>query len=258
MNGLTNKYFVSKDGVTWEDVTTKFVGVKILTLGGMNEQGDAVNVYSEQWVNEQAEDFLVTTQDQLGNDVIIRKNVDLQLTFICGTRYGAIDTQRCHDAFVEYVTKQGDFYVKSMYTEKVAHVVCLKAYKPTLQKLQRGVNNSFIMGTIELHTLDIPQDAQPTYLGDLYIGFGGATINDPTTLTNVQHYNTDNPIGSYTIVCPSTSYLWVCFNGVIDGLEANGFEIPMVASGTIGDLRCYRTYNQIVAHTMKFNIISNN
>lgn len=255
---LDNKYYVKKTtSDEWEDLTTKFVGLNILKVDGMNELGEAVNVYSEQWVNSQSEDFAVTTQDGQGHDVVIRKNVDLQLTFICGTRYGALNTQQVHDAFIEYATKKGDFYIKSKYTGKEAHVVCLKSYKPTTQKLQRGANDSYIMGTVELHTLDIPQNSQPEpSLGDLYIGFGGATINDPTGLTNVQHYNTDNPAGSYQIVCPSLSYLWICFNGEIGGVTANGFEVPMNAPVSVGDYWCYRTANNIKPHTMMFNIES--
>jgi hypothetical protein len=257
--GLENKYYVRKaTSGEWEDLTAKFVGLKVLKLDGMNEQGDAVNVYSEQWINSQAEDFLVTTQDGQGHDVVIRKNVDLQLTFIVGTRYGALDTQTSHDAFVEYATKQGDFYIKSKYTGKEAHVVCLKGYKPTMQKLHRGALNSFIMGTIELHTLDMPQESSPEpVLGNLYIGWGGSTISDPTTLINVQHFNTNNPVGSYQIVCPTLQelpYLWICFNGVIGGVTANGFEVPMNTFVSIGDYRCYRTTNNIKPHTMTFNI----
>lgn len=257
-HGLNNKYYVRKTtSAEWEDLATKFQGVKVLKLDGMNEQGDAVNVYSEQWINSQAEDFLVTTQDGQGNDVIIRKNVELQLTFIAGTRYGALDTQAIHDAFIEYTTKQGDFYIKSKYTGKEAHVVCLKGYKPTTQKLHRGVSDSYIMGTVELHTLDMPQTSSPEpTLGNLYIGFGGAVISDPTTLTNVQHFNTDNPAGSYTIVCPSLSYLWICFNGEIGDVTANGFEVPMNGAVIVGDYRCYRTANDIKPHTMTFNIES--
>lgn len=258
VRGLENKYYVRKTtSGEWEDLTTKFVGLKILMLDGMNEQGDAVNVYSEQWVGSQSEDFMVTTQDGQGNDVVIRKNVDLQLTFIVGTRYGALDTQTTHDAFVEYATKQGDFYIKSKYTGKEAHVICLKSYKPTTQKLHRGVMGSFIMGTIELHTLDMPQTSSPEpVLGDLYIGFGGETISDPTTLTNVQHYNTDDATGSYQIVCPSLSYLWICFSSTIGNVTTNGFDVPMNGAVVVGDYMCYRTANNIKPHTMSFNIES--
>lgn len=50
---LANKYFVSRDGVTWEDVTTKYDGVKVLAISGMNEKGEAVNVFTQQWVGSQ-------------------------------------------------------------------------------------------------------------------------------------------------------------------------------------------------------------
>ena len=253
---LSDRYYVKKDlDDEWEDLTRKFVGLKILSVDGMNETGDAINVYTEQFLDSQEEDFMVTSQDEQGNDVIIRKNVDLQMTFICGTRYGAIDTQKCHDDFIEYITKQGDFYIKSKYTGKEVHVISLKGYKPTTQKLHRGVVGSYIMGTIELHTLDMPQtSSQEPTLGHLYIGFGNAVISDPTTLANVQHFNTDNPVGSYTIACPSLSYLWICFNGEIGDVTANGFEVPMNAPVSVGDYRCYRTANNIKPHTMTFKI----
>lgn len=153
MATLSGKYFVrtSASGA-WEDVTTKFAGVKILTFDGFNELGDSINVYDEQWVNSAVEDVMV-----VGN-TIVRKNVDLSLTFICGTRYGASDTQTVHDNFINYMCKQGALYVKSAYVGKQAHVICLKSYKPTTQRLQRG-NDSYIMGTITLHCIEPPTSA---------------------------------------------------------------------------------------------------
>lgn len=156
-NNLSNKYFVKRqESDSWQDVTTLFDGIKILSIKGFNEEGESVNVYSEQWVNSQTEDFLVTTKDENDNDVVIRKNVDLEMTFIAGSRYSAsgnVDTQNVYDLFKDYICKHGDFYIKSSYSGKYAHVVCLKGLKPTTEKLHRG-NNSYIMATATLHTLD--------------------------------------------------------------------------------------------------------
>lgn len=149
---LRNKYFVSRNASSWEDITTKFVGVKILSVDGYNELGEAQNVYTAKWINSQTEDYF------LAGGSIVRANVDISVTFIVGERYGASDTQTVHDAFISYMCKQGDFYLKSAYVNKYAHVVCLKSYKPTTQKLHRG-GNSYIMGTITLHTLTSPSNA---------------------------------------------------------------------------------------------------
>lgn len=147
---LSNKYFVKKTaGGAWEDVTTKFAGVKILSIDGMNELGDAQNVYTAQWVNSQTEDYY------LSGGTIIRANVDISITFIVGERYGASNTQTVHDAFINYMCNGGDLYVKSAYIGKYAHVVCLKGYKPTTQRLHRGAS-SYILGTITMHTLNAP------------------------------------------------------------------------------------------------------
>lgn len=159
VNDLSNKYFVKRqESDSWQDVTMLFDGIKILSTKGFNEEGESVNVYSEQWVNSQTEDFLVTTKDENDNDVVIRKNVDLEMTFIVGTRYSAnknIDTQSVYNAFKDYICKHGDFYIKSAYSGKYAHVVCLKGVKPTTEKLHRG-NNSYILATATLHTLEPP------------------------------------------------------------------------------------------------------
>lgn len=305
--GTKDKYYVRRpDENEWSEITATFQGVHILSLDGTNSVGDSVNIFTQQWVDSQTEDFMVTTQDGQGHDVSIRKNVDLQLTFICGQRYGAMDTQQVHDNFIDYVTKHGDFYIKSKYTGKEAHVVCLKGYKPTTQKLQRGVMGSYIMGTIELHTLEMPQTSLPEpTLGDLYIGFGGSSLGNMTNVNNLankQHFNVSSAVGDYEIVCPKSStlyrvyttqegdnpkrlglyekdnstntytltqdtsvvpnktyyywdaHLWICFTGTIGMVKANGFEVPMIQSTSLGDLRCYRTYNAIVPHTMNFSI----
>lgn len=159
---LNDRYFIKRKATdAWTDVCAAFNGVKILAIDGFNEQGDAVNVYTAQWVNRQNEDFLVTTQEA-GRDVIIRQNVDLQMTFIAGPRFAGYatpevdDTQAIYNTFVDYIAKGGDFYIRSSYTGKEAHVVCLKSFKPTTQRLHRG-SRSYILATAPLHCLDDPQ-----------------------------------------------------------------------------------------------------
>lgn len=151
---LRNKYFIRKTPQdAWLDVTTRFDGVKITAITGFEDRGEAQNVYTAQWVNEQEEDYLLT------DNKIVRTNIDLELSFAVAARYAAnpttFNTQAAYDAFVEYVADDGDFYIKSSYVNKIAHVVCLKGVKPTLVKLQRG-RNSCILATATLHTLDAP------------------------------------------------------------------------------------------------------
>lgn len=158
---LANKYFVSTNGTTWEDVTTKWNGVKILAIDGFNEKGDAINIYSEQWQTSQNEDFMVTS----ANGSVVRKNVDLTVTFIVSRRYASsvIDEQSVYDSVVSYMCDNGYFYIKSAYTNKSAKVSCLKGFKPTAQKLQRGTA-SYILTTVTLHTLDVPSSTSvPSY-----------------------------------------------------------------------------------------------
>ena len=156
-NELTGKYFVRKStSAAWEDVTTKWAGVKILSIDGLNEQGEAINVFKQQWMDG-TEDIVVTEQDGNGNDIIRRANVDLKLTFIVSRRYAqtAINEKVVYDSIINYMCKTGAFCIKSVYTGTQANVISLKPVKPTAQKLNRG-NNSFILTTIELHCKSEP------------------------------------------------------------------------------------------------------
>ena len=158
MNHSSNRFFAKNtESGTFQDITTMFDGVAVLKLDGMLAKGEPVNVYTAQWIDSQQEDFMITTLDGSDNPVVVRKNVDLELTFIVRQKYatGTIDVQTVHDNFVDYITGS-DVWLKSSYVgNKYVHCVCLKEYKPTTVKLGRG-DNSYIMGTITLHCLDAP------------------------------------------------------------------------------------------------------
>ena len=160
MNHSSNRFFAKNtESGTFQDITTMFDGVAVLKLDGMLAKGEPINIFTQQWLSNQKEDFLITTLDDNDNPVVIRKNVDLELTFIVRQKYatGTIDVQTVHDNFVDYITGS-DVWLKSSYVgNKYVHCVCLKEYKPTTVKLGRG-NNSYIMGTITLHCLDAPQN----------------------------------------------------------------------------------------------------
>lgn len=264
MNELRDKYFVRKSANDeWEDITTKFDGVKVLSITDFNTRGKSVNIYNAQWITEltQDEDYAVGTEDGQGNPIVLRENIDISITFIVGNKYAtnAIDVVQVHDAFVDYMT-DGALYIKSKYTNKEVKCVCLDEYKPTMEKLQRD-GSSRIMGTLKLHTLGKPSQSVEPVIGNLYIGFGDDAITsmqEMLSLGNVQHYNKANASGNYTIVCPTLSYLWICTEGTISNVTSNGFEVPMNSPISVGTYRCYRTYHRILANTtMDFTIIVN-
>lgn len=159
-NGLKNLYFVKndKDVADFKDVTELFDGVRILSCTDFCAKGKPINVYSEQWINSQEEDFMITTLDSLNNPVVIRENIDIDVTFAVRQKYasGRINVMAQHDAFVSFIT-DSDVWIKSnVFGGKTAHCVCLKEYKPTITKIRKNNDESFIMGTITLHTLEIP------------------------------------------------------------------------------------------------------
>ena len=143
------------------NIETMFDGLRILKMDGFLAKGKPVNIYTAQWVNQQDEDFLITTIDNNDNPVVIRENTDIEITFIIRRKYAtnpsvSFDVQSVHDAFISYMT-DSDVWIKSSYVNnKYVHCVCLKEYKPTTQKMQRG-DKSWIMGTITMHCLNAPQ-----------------------------------------------------------------------------------------------------
>lgn len=168
MNGI-NTYFVKKtESGTFQDITTLYSGVRILKIDGFLAKGKPINIFTQQWLSNQEEDFLITTLNGSGNPVVIRENVDIEMTFIVKRKYAAsdIDVQTVHDNFVDYMTSS-DIYLKSAYFgNKYVHCVCLESYQPTDVKLNRKnynansqvtVDNSYIIGTLKFHCLDTPK-----------------------------------------------------------------------------------------------------
>ena len=157
-NKSSGRYYAKNtESGTFADITMLFDGVAVLKVDGLNAKGKPVNIFTQQWLSNQKEDFLITTLDDNDNPVVIRENVDLELTFIVRQKYASttINVQTVHDSFVAYMTNS-DVWIKSAYMgNKYAHCVCLKEYKPTTQKLDRG-SDSYMMGTITLHCLDAP------------------------------------------------------------------------------------------------------
>ena len=159
MNGINTYFTKNSESASWEDITSKFDGVRILKMDGFLAKGKPINIFTQQWLSNQKEDFLITTLDGSNNPVVIRENVDLELTFIVRRKYASsqqnFNVLSVHDNFIAYMTNS-DVWLKSSYVgNKYVHCVCLKEYKPTTVKLERG-NDSYIIGTITFHTLDAP------------------------------------------------------------------------------------------------------
>lgn len=154
---LSAKYYLKNTAAgTFSDVTTLYDGVNILQVSGFDERGKAINVYNEQWVNSQVEDFLITTLDTNNQPVIIRENVNLKVVFVVGQRYAnsTINTQTVYDNFVNYMTNT-DMWIASKFYGKQVHCVALDKVEPKSVKLKRG-SSTYILGELTLHTLEKP------------------------------------------------------------------------------------------------------
>lgn len=158
---LKDAYFVKNtESGTFTDVTTLFQGVRILKVDGIGSKGESKNVFTQEWVNSETEDMMIVMETDEEPKRILRKNVDIEVTFVVRQKYAStvIDVQTQHDLFVDYMTNT-DIWIKSNYMgDKFVHCVCLKEYKPTVMKLHRGgnaINNhrNWATGTITLHCI---------------------------------------------------------------------------------------------------------
>ena len=256
-NSLDNKYFVKHGSESYADICTKYDGVRILQVEGLFSQGEAVNVYNEQWTDTQEEDFMITTMDNDNNPVVIHKNQDIKIVFVVSNRYanGLIDVGLQHDAFVNYMS-QGEIWIKSIYSNKEAKCALLSSYTPNAVKLHRNYG-TYILGELTMHVLDIPQVITDDVSGDLYVGLGDATLSAISQLVDADHFdNIDNPSGNYTYDILETGYVWVCSQYLIESITSGGYIVPITDVVVIGEYRCYRTQNQILPHTMQFKITS--
>lgn len=151
-NELIGVYYIKNtQNGNFQDITSLFDGVRVLAVEGVAQKGKAVNVYNEQWMDSQDEDFMITTN----NGIIIRENVDIQVTFLVHNRYASdtIDVKTQHDLFVNYLT-QTDVWIRTAYQNNViAHCVCIDGYEPTTMKLKRNENTDYALGTIKLHCI---------------------------------------------------------------------------------------------------------
>lgn len=152
---LTNKYFVkNSENGTYTDITTLVDGVRILKVDGMTKTGNPKNVYTASWEYEEDEDFEIVMQNSEDTKKIIRECVDIDITFIVKQKYATntIDVPTQHKTFIDYMTNT-DIWIKSTYTNLIAHCFAKSDYKPTTEKYQRGTD-SWITGTISMHCIE--------------------------------------------------------------------------------------------------------
>lgn len=203
MDNVEKSYWVKRGDNEFAQISTLFSGVRILKVDGFTNKGKPVNIYTAQWVDSQTEDYMVTKQvteqvtennvnSEVTYDVVIRKNVDLSITFMVSDKYGATDVRTMHDSFISYMT-DGELYIKSEYSERTMRCVCLEDYKPTTEKLKRASGSNYIIGTIKMHTLDTRAGSDDGYSPNPYPtpsgGGGGGGGTDPINAQFVKDYN---------------------------------------------------------------------
>lgn len=145
-------YIKNTQNGNFQDITTLFDGVRVLEVKGVAAKGKAINVYNAQWMDSQTEDFMITTN----NGIIIRENVDIEVTFLVHQKYAQddIDVKTQHDSFVNYLTSK-DVWIRTAYQNNViAHCVNIDGYEPTTMKLKRDSNANYALGTIKLHCIE--------------------------------------------------------------------------------------------------------
>ena len=71
---ISNVYYVKQGTDTYQDFTTKWVGLTILKLDGFNKKGKSKNIYTRSWINSSTDDVYMP-------DVVYFDNPDVAISF---------------------------------------------------------------------------------------------------------------------------------------------------------------------------------
>lgn len=130
--GLKDKFKIKHKNEVYMDVVNKFDGIKILSIEGINDIGEATNIYHEQWIDSDKEDVCITTYDEEKHGyVVVRKNTDINITFIVSPKYETetpnFDTRQQHDSFIDYMCNTGESIHKNR----------IRGQRSTLHRIRR-------------------------------------------------------------------------------------------------------------------------
>lgn len=141
---ISNVYYVKKGTDTYQDFTTKWVGLTILKMDGFDKKGKSKNIYTQSWVNSQNEDVYIP-------DVVYFENPDVAISFrVDDFESSSVDVQSVHDSFINYMMNN-KVVIKTLYLDKEATFICNSEYEPTTKQLKRLAGNNYILGTITMH-----------------------------------------------------------------------------------------------------------
>ena len=141
---IKNKYLIKQGTESYQDFTTKWVGLTLLKIDNFNKDGKAKNIYTQSWINSNNEDVYVP-------NTVYFEQPDVDFTFIIrDSDNHSIDVQTVHNSFITYM-RTHKVTIKSLYAMKEADFVCLSDYKPTITNVKRALGQNYIMGTITMH-----------------------------------------------------------------------------------------------------------
>lgn len=144
MSTIPNKYFIKQGTESFQDITTKWVGLTLLKIDSLSKRGKAKNIYVGSWINSNTEDVFVP-------DTVCFENPDIDFSFIVRDFDDhSINVQNVHDSFIDYMMNH-KVTIKSLYENKSADFVCQSDYKPTDMRLKRSLGQNYILGTITMH-----------------------------------------------------------------------------------------------------------
>ena len=141
---ISDVYYVKQGTDSYQDFTTKWVGLTILKMDGFNKKGKAKNIYTRSWINSANDDVYVP-------DVVYFENPDMSISFMVNDFDNhSVNVEAVHDSFIDYMTTH-KVMIKTLFLDKEATFICNAEYEPTTIALKRSVGNNYILGTLTMH-----------------------------------------------------------------------------------------------------------
>ena len=148
MGIISGKYFVKKGTDAYADFCTKWAGLTIASITGLDGQGKPKNIYRQAWVNSDTDDVYIP-------DTVYYETPVITISFIIRDMNDDISVKAVHDDFISYMTSN-KVTIKSLYSMKEVSCICEKEYSPTDSRYSPINKRSWVNGTLTLQAVSKP------------------------------------------------------------------------------------------------------
>lgn len=131
------RYLMQKDGKNEIDIEDYFKGLRVLSVKGFGEFGEANNIYIERWIGSNDADVFIPT-DSEGNATISYAPKDVVITFFISSSTANINVLTLKNTFLNYI--QGATYFTDGYRRLKNKLIFMGSTENSLERYSERYN----------------------------------------------------------------------------------------------------------------------